>query len=146
VTQLADRDGSLISARADGNICTWNWEDGSLIRILADEASQSTPSAEQLEGIRPVFNACPMPGAPIKGIRGFCWADKYLISAGLDGAIRVWDNETGQMHSKRQSPESIERAFFFLSRKRSVAALTSSGKFERLLEIWTVEDFMNGTV
>src|ERR1700755_672055 len=101
ITEIRDFGDTFVTASADGKICTWKW-DGTLIRVLEDGRQGYTPSLRESEDIRPIFNACPTPNNPPKGIRGLVWVGKYMISGALDGFLRVWNEETNELHAERQ--------------------------------------------
>jgi WD40 repeat protein len=60
-----------VSTSADGTVRTWDWKDGSLIRVI-DPAHQGNPS-------RP------------NAVRGMAWTNRYMITGGRrDGLLKVW--------------------------------------------------------
>ena len=145
ITQMANRNGNLVTSGADGKICTWSWKDGTLMRVLEDGHECRIPSAEKARKILPAFNACPMPNNPPKGIRGLIWSGKYMISGGLDGVLRVWNEDLNEVQAERMTEGDPGRIRHLVSGPGNAAAISSFGPdVPFLLEVWDSEELENG--
>jgi len=111
--QFANRNGNLVSASADGTIRTWKWSDGTLLHVM-ENAHQGA-------------------------VRGLAWTEHYMISGGFrDGLLRVWDNESNELRSERQTGGMAIWQVASGEGKLAVASRVQMGT--HLLELWDMEE------
>jgi hypothetical protein len=77
------------------------------------------------------------------------FASRYMIWGALDGSLRVWNEETDQLHDERwveADPGTTGRVWFLQCEHGKVAAVSWVGVNKGLFELWDVDEFEQGNL
>ncbi|KAG5979404.1 hypothetical protein E4U55_005192 [Claviceps digitariae] len=90
------REHILASGHADGKVRIWDVRRaGGVVALLDQEDSLGLPDTEQASRVHPSYRDTAQ--AHDEPVNGLAWTDDgaYIVSAGLDRKVRVWDAATG---------------------------------------------------
>lgn len=76
-------------------------------------------------------------------VRGLAWTNKYMISAGFrDGLVRLWDIESHELHSQRQTWTTA--IWLLVGGEGKIAAASKLDENKQILDLWDSDDIDEG--